>query len=467
MDESVEAKEGTEESHIWQAHSFFRRTISEWADVTGDPDKTRQRLSLLAQALQQHLQVVAINLTGQDDEQLIFEALNDRGTPLLAADLIKNYVFQQCEEIGADVESWSEKYWQEFDDDWWRGEVAQGRFYRSRIDLFLQYWLTMRRQEEIPTDAVFSKFKSHSIESLQDVIGAEFFLKTLRRDADTYRRLVANNEESAPARFYGSVVESLELGAFIPLLLWLASDSHAVPSTEVAKALNAIESWAIRRTLVRMTMRDVNRFVVSILSEIGNHPLDRVGDAVVNYLTLQTADARLWPRNEVLRSQLPSIRLYGNVKQSRLRLILSRVELRHRSDLTEPASLPPKLEIEHVMPRGWRTSWGADIAGDGDRASKRDELVNTLGNLTLVTKKLNVTLSNRPWRDEDVIVYPDTVDPEAGKGKRSLLGEYSILVLNKEVVDPNPDRWTEEKIRNRSRELTEDVIAIWPGASAS
>ena len=36
--------------------------------------------------------LVAIDLTSHDDEQLIFETLNDRGTPLLKADLIKNWL---------------------------------------------------------------------------------------------------------------------------------------------------------------------------------------------------------------------------------------------------------------------------------------------------------------------------------------------------------------------------------------
>ena len=67
----------------------------------------------------------------------IFETLNDRGTPLLAADLIKNYVFQRCEDMALDVDEWSDPYWPEFDDDWWRNQVSQGRLYRSRIDLFL------------------------------------------------------------------------------------------------------------------------------------------------------------------------------------------------------------------------------------------------------------------------------------------------------------------------------------------
>ena len=135
--------------------------------------------------------------------------------------------------------------------------------------------------------------------------------------------------------------------------------------------------------------------------------------------------------------------------------------MQRRSERHEDVSLPEKLEIEHVMPRGWRTYWGADIQGDTDRASKRDVLVDTLGNLTLVTKKLNGTLSNRPWRDADAVVVANS-GRDAGVGKRALLNRYSILVLNKDIVEPHPDSWTEDDIRERAKRLTDAVIAVWP-----
>ena len=269
MDNGLELTDEAKKSRIYQAHLFFASAIRDWADVTGDPDKAQARLSALAKVLQQHLQIVVINLAPDDDEQLIFEALNDRGTPLLAADLIKNFIFQQCDEIGADVDTWSNKYWQDFDEDWWRDQVAQGRLYRSRIDLFLQYWLTMRRREEIPTDALFARFKAHSKEYLRSIDRAESFLMSLRRDAATYRELVTQDSGSPAAAFYSRVVEVLELGAFIPLLLWLISDNHDVPTAQVAKALLAVESTAIRRTLLRMTMKDINNLVVAILKDHG------------------------------------------------------------------------------------------------------------------------------------------------------------------------------------------------------
>ncbi len=448
-------------TRIHQAHSFFVSAIREWADVGGDPDKAKSRLSTLAQVLPQHLQIVAINLSANDDDQLIFETLNDRGTPLLAADLIKNYVFQQCEEIGADVDTWSETYWQDFDEDWWRDQVAQGRLYRSRIDLFLQYWLTMRLRDEIPSEALFSRFKTFADGQLHSITDAAAFLKSLRHDADTYRDLVTKEGDSPAAGFYGRVIEELELGSFLPLLLWLISDNHDVPNAEVEKALNAVESMAVRRTLLRMTTKDFNNLIVATLKALDGRPMDQAGGVVEGYLARQTADSRSWPTDDALREQLPSIRLYGNVKQPRLRVILSALELRRRSDRHESVTLPARLEIEHVMPRGWRTYWGSDIQGDAELAGKRDIRVDTLGNPTLVTKKLNATLSNRPWRDADAAAVAST-GREAGVGKRSLLNRYSVLVLNKDIVESHEESWTEDDIRERSRQLTETVISVWP-----
>jgi hypothetical protein len=449
------------DTRIAQAHGFFREAIAEWAEVTGDPDKALARLTALAKVLQQHLQIVAIDLSGGDDDQLIFETLNDRGTPLLAADLIKNYVFQRCDDLGADVDQWSDSYWRDFDDDWWRDQVSQGRLYRSRIDLFLQYWLTMRIKDEIPTDAVFGRFRVYADEQLASVTDAEKFLAGLRRDADSFREFAQFDPRSARGSFHSRVVEALELGAFIPLLLWLISEEHPTSEQQRDKALLAVESWAVRRTLLRRTMKDVNKLVVSLLKELDQHAGAQVGDAAEEYLRSQTADARAWPTDEELASELPSIKAYGNIKQQRLRAILSAIELRLRTDRHEEVSLPTKLDIEHVMPQGWRSYWNDGTAADHEAALARDHLLSTLGNLTLVTQKLNVALSNRPWTDQAAELVAPT-GKDAGLGKRSLLNRFSVLLLNKDIVEGHEAEWTEDDIKKRSAHLAKLIVEVWP-----
>lgn len=463
MDNDKTVPDHLVDSRIVRAHQFFADAMAEWAaksDASGVVDRAT-RLSALATVLQQHLQIVAIDLAAADDDQLIFETLNDRGTPLLAADLIKNYVFQRCDEIGADVDEWGDKYWQDFDSDWWRVEIAQGRQLRSRIDLFLQYWLTMRVKDEVPTDKVFDQFRKHAKANLDDVASAQAFLARLRSDADTFRDFAQLDPKSAQGTFYARVVEALELGVFIPLLLWVITNAHPVSPEQADRALAAVESWAVRRTLLRRTMKDVNRLVVAVLKELDKAPAGSIGDATVAFLKTQSADSRAWPTDEELLSELPSIKVYGNIKQQRLRAILAGVEHQLRTAKHEDVSLPAKLDIEHVMPQGWRTYWQDGLLHDPVACAERDRLVNTIGNLTLVTKSLNSTLSNRPWKDADAASTPGA-GADKGLGKRALLNKYSVLVLTRPIVDDHEAAWTNLDISERSKVIAATIAEAWP-----
>jgi hypothetical protein len=124
-------------------------------------------------------------------------------------------------------------------------------------------------------------------------------------------------------------------------------------------------------------------------------------------------------------------------------------------------TLPVNLQIEHVMPQKWRPHWSDGIANDSSASGRRDRLVQTIGNLTLLTGRLNASLSNRPWLDSDAAMAAPT-GPEAGKGKRSLIDKYSLLVLNKEIVQKHEKAWTEEDIIARGQAITKDISAIWP-----
>lgn len=465
MDDALTVTPELFESRIVQAHAFFLKAIKEWAEVSGDADKARERLTALAQVLQEHLRIVAIDLSDNDDDQLIFETLNGRGTPLLAADHIKNYIFQRGEDLHADIDAWGDTYWQDLDEDWWRDQVAQGRLYRSRIDLFLQYWLTMRLQDEIGAEDVFSRFRGYASRHLTTLVNAEAFLGALRRDADKFRDFAQMDPETARGRFYSRVVEALEIGATIPLLLWLISDNHAIPPAQADRALAAMESWTVRRTLLRMTMKDVNKLVVALLKHLDKQKRENAGDAVVAFLAQQTADARIWPTDDQVIAQVPQVRAYGQIRQQRLRVVLSAIERQWRTERHEDVPLPVRLEIEHIMPRQWSTYWSSPDTDDPQHAARRSHLVHTLGNLTLVTQKLNGTLSNRPWTDSEMAAVP-TKGKDAGKGKRSLLARFSLLVLNKKIVDDHVTEWTEQDIRERSQELAKTITLIWPRSAA-
>lgn len=452
--------------NIQLAHEFFRVEARKW--ITGveneeaSPASPAERATALATALQSKLVVIAINLAGSDDPQVIFETLNDRGTPLLKADLIKNWVFQEGDRVGADVETWPTRFWSTFDETWWRDEIPQGRRRRSRIDIFLQYWLTMRLRRDVTSDDTFRLFRSHASEAFQDILTAEGFLAELLRDAQTFRNFAEFSPTSAAGRFFSRVVETLEIGATSPVLLWFLSDNHGVPESQIEIGLGSLESWVVRRTLTRKTMKGVNNLMVSALTRLDAAGPDQAGSELRTFLSEQSADARDWPTDTQVIDAVVSLPVYGWIRQNRVVMLLRSVERRLVSSnpKVEDVQIVGRFELEHVMPRGWRTHWNAPPLEQED-ASRRDRLIHTLGNLTLVTSSLNGSLSNRPWNDSDADGLVEGGEPN--RGKRSLLAKFSTLMLNKEIIDGHADSWTNSDIELRSRLLATRIVELWSG----
>ena len=127
------------DARIVQAHRFFSGVAREWlGDIEDDGFETRA--GALVWVLTRGLQLVAIDLTAQENSQEIFETLNARGTPLTAADLIRNFVFQRLDGEGADTAKAYEKDWP-FETKFWEEQVGVGKQYIGRSSLFLNQWL--------------------------------------------------------------------------------------------------------------------------------------------------------------------------------------------------------------------------------------------------------------------------------------------------------------------------------------
>ncbi|WP_181728113.1 DUF262 domain-containing protein [Glutamicibacter soli] len=456
------------EHRIVNAHRFFLTEAERW--ISGNPDEDGEtppgeeslRVEALSSTLQDRLILVAIDLTGHDDSQLIFETLNDRGTALLKADLIKNWIFRRGEQIKADVIRWADDIWAEFDGDLWRAETRQGRLTRSKIDIFLHYWLTMRQQDEFKADQVFRAFTEYADPYMKTPSDAEQFLNELRKDAETFEKFSILEKDTPEGRFYSRVIVNLDMAATTPVFLWLLSANHGIPADQRRIGLEALESWAIRRMLLRLTSKDMNKFAIVMLKMLESCEKHEVGAKLAEFLASQVAETRRWPSASEMKRDLPGRRVYGFIRQDRLRVIFSAIEqdLRLKNSKYEAVTLPEKLEIEHIMPQGWRSHWDPEPKLDAERSQNRDMYVNSIGNLTLVTKSLNGSLSNRPWLDIDAEGLVEGGAP--GAGKRKLLDSYSLLILNKEILTSHPSGWSETDIWERSELLISRICEIWP-----
>ncbi len=422
MTNSAVTPEGFEESLIVQAHDFFRLQIREWIDsVPSDKDR-RERAHGLETALFGLLVMVVIDLAPADDPFVIFETLNARGTPLLASDLVKNYVLQAATARGLPVEELYEQEWKPFEAAWWRTDVQQGRIVRPRLDVFLNYWLIMRTAGEVPSTDVFPVFKSY-VEGNGRSIGD--VARDARSVGATYRGLDGLDPFTAPGTFLYRW-RTIEAGVSTPVLLWLFSQPRDVlDPSRLELSLSALESFLVRRMLCRMTTKNYNELFLELLARLTAADPAVADDVLVGYLAEQTADSRVWPDDQTFESALLDMPLYRLLTRGRLRMVLEALEDAARSALAEEAHVQRgTLTIEHVLPQKWREHWPLpDGADDFDAVMLRERTLHSLGNLTLVNGKLNPTLSNGAWET-----------------KRELLSEHTVLHLNKDLLNGYVDR---------------------------
>lgn len=459
MDDDAEIPTPLAGTRIVNAHRFFVQQITEWADPDGDSAAVQRKLNALVRTLREHLRLVVIDLEQGDNAQVIFETLNHRGSRLLAADLVKNLVFQIAKTQQSDVEYLYRTYWQQLDSDYWRQPITQGRRVRPRIDAFLSHWLTMTLLREIPGDRVFTAFRDH-VTTAPTAIPA--LLATLSNDAQVYARLENLPTDSTAGRFHYRVIRALDSAVTSPLLLWLLRwDTTRLSAQQRDRAITALESWLVRRALVRATAKDVNRTIVDLLRALDRDGPESAGDSVETFLAGQRAESRYWPTDAEVSQVLDETPIYQTLTRPRLRMVLEALEDAYRSPLGEGQSCPRNLTVEHVMPQAWRDHW--PLAEHSEPvALDRDRQVHTLGNLTLVTGKLNPALSNRPWTDTD-----SATNGFGGQGKRSYLLQHSQLKLNAQLVAENEVEWSVAAIRDRGRRLAHKVCQIWPRPSTA
>jgi hypothetical protein len=448
MDSAIAVPADLARSRIAEAHAFFTDQITEWAEVTGDPVKVQRRLNALVRTLRDHLKIVVIDLEPGDNAQVIFETLNHRGSRLLAADLVKNLVFQIAQAQNLNILALYRQQWRPLDGDYWRELTAQGRLYRPRIDVFLNYWLTMKLLREVPNERVFAEFRDQLATSHPAV---DELITEVAQDAAVFARFDKFPVGSVEGTFYYRVIRALDTGAVTPVLLWLLRWPESdLPVEQRHRSLRAIESWLVRRVLARLTSKSVNQVILDLLQALNESGPANAGDRTEQFLASQAADSRLWPDDELVRSSLSAAPVYTALLRPRLRMILEALEDDLRSsDLGEGQPCPRGLTVEHVMPRGWREHWPLETA-DPAAEIRRDQYVHRLGNLTLVTGKHNSSLSNRPWTKI------------ADKGKRDYLFDHSQLKLNANIVKEHPDSWTDADIAARTIALTSRLLALWP-----
>ncbi|WP_063712863.1 GmrSD restriction endonuclease domain-containing protein [Bradyrhizobium japonicum] len=434
-----------------QAHRFFCEQSREWLNEKGS-EMVQARAIAMERSVRELVQLVVIDLAADENAQEIFETLNARGAQLTAADLIKNLIFQRLLESGADVENAYQKYWKDFETGFWEAEISVGRFRYPRSSVFLNHWLVAQTGEEVVAREVFDRFKRFVDHDAR--LPMQHLLKQIHEAAGIYRTFTeaAFKEGGSIDRLglFGYRTGVLESEVIKPLILALLDPRGApVPAAQLLKALDVIESWMVRRALVRATAKGYNQLIAELVSQLGKWDRSAVGDRIESFLAGQTAESRYWPDDAELVQEITDLQAYRRLRRGRLRMVLEAIEDHLRGwhngkqGLGGERVARGKLAIEHVMPRKWQQHWPPQ---DSDE-EERERLIHTLGNLTLLTGKLNSTVSNGPWSGTN--------------SKRMGLEGHDVLLVNRDLLKKAGAKWDNDTIRRRTQELASLLAEIW------
>jgi uncharacterized protein with ParB-like and HNH nuclease domain len=431
---------------IPNAYLYFCDTFDEWLGPAGT-EEFRKRLDALYSTMRDDLHLVIIDLEANDDAQEIFETLNSLGTPLLPADLVKNFLFHRAELENEDTRKLYGLHWKKFDAEkgYWRKEVRQGRLKRPRLDLFLGHFLTLQRREEVIIAQLFSAYRDLIRES--NGANAAAHMKHFSSYADVYESFEQFAPESREGLFFYRL-EQLDTTTVFPLLLEVVN-RYNVPDRrgDFHQILNDVESFFVRRVVCELTAKNYNKLVIELLRELHNAD-DFSASAIRRFLLKQESDISRWPSDDEFKKAWDELLFYKKLKK-KARMILEALEVALHTGKTEKVTIESTLTMEHLMPREWERHWplsAADGTPEADEQTEhRDKLLHTIGNLTLLTKELNPSVSNGPW-----------------DRKLEAILKHSALNLNRSLAK----RWDEAAIQARTEALFKTAVKIWPRPSA-
>ena len=434
---------------ISRAYRYFSERIDE--AVSGEDDAVAACLDLLKKM--NSAIIVQISVSSHSDAYVLFESLNNRGTPLTAVDLIKNSLLANLKvkdesELDAYFDQW--QYMLELLGDDYK---TQERFFRQSYDAFRRTvnMPFVEGEARYPLGAVATKSNLLSIYEAQVKRDPSATLDWLVENAKVYSKFIqADDEDDGELE---DVLFDLSNVQGVPSYLLLLNLMKRQEELEIGKpdlveVCALLTRFFVRRNLTDMPpTRDLTRLFIRIIEETDDEGLkgsDLVAGIRSRLVAVSATDALFEEhlRGPIYESNPDTTRfILATLAKSSVTKEMKGLWERYKSGTYV-------WTIEHVFPQGRNIpdSWVEMMAG-GDRA-KAEELqnkyVHTLGNLTLTG--YNSTLGNLSFEEK-----------KCRKDKSgNNVGYLNGLNINASIADH--DVWTADDIVARTNSLVPDVL---------
>lgn len=381
--------------------------------IAPDADQYSELMEVVNQ-LEKRVQILVAVATGIQEAYVIFETLNDRGADLTTADLLKNYLFSAS---GAYLSTVEHKWVQ-----------LESAFEKPEDLVRLIRFELISRKGAVRTSKLYRAIQ-------EDISGsgvtANAYLSRLVKAKDTYVALRDPDSdywksEKVDVRDALLAYRRFQFESSIPVVLaafatWDFDDA--------CKLLNKVLMWSVRALFAGNIGAKLSEDV------FGSTAASISSKTATNQPQVRAKLDRLVPSDPEFTADFAR---YGVMPSSRVKYILGMIERVESAAAGRDTSAidwsSRGVTIEHIHPK----SKPGMLTGGNTAAT----LVETVGNLTLLEKKLNKDLGSK-LPAEKAVVYQE-----------------SSFTMTRGL--DGLDSWTEASIRERTERLAQLACQAWP-----
>jgi len=449
-----------------KAYGFLKKTLENYVEQFGGKD-TQARLRVLHDLYQNFvtgMKVMAITSPSKSEAVSIYMTLNDRGIGLSPSDLVKSILIEY---VSKDSKGNGFLNPREVVEKW--GEIVENVGEES-LDQFLRHYQLVYGWREIKSNKdgdgpnlikvrerdIFTRFEAqikgssnHSASNPRDI--AYRILKDLQAKSETYQRFirfdpVQNNdviqkEFDLTFRGLASISDSYRIA-----MLAFFDENLNLEMSELKVWINLVEALSIRWILVGGNAQVLE----NLFQEIA-----------IYALALRSEKKATEHLNELFNKNFQSDDVISNrlgepLDDSRLtRYLLFKIN-ENLGGNTRALKFDPKIiHVEHIAPdkmtNQWRTELQIQAHDSEDASSEYDQIVERVGNKTLLEWKINSSI-----KQKEFAIKKNGVKTKKGKNKG--YKDSSILLTTDLLSLP---KWSKDSIDQRTAWFTEAFHIIW------
>lgn len=399
---------------LWTSFDFFNNRLTK-ASKEGT-------LRALCSGLE-GLRIIDVPLTeGIDNAQEIFESMNSTGLDLTKADLVRNFVLMN--ESPTEQNRLYKDHWQPLED------VFRGKPHSRKFDPFLKHYLTIKRGNIPTARRIYPDYKLLANEHLKTKRKDEL-MSDLTLYGEQYKAVAFCSSWDTPLNAALADLRVLNTEVVYPFLLKMyhAFVEGEIPSADATSVVRCVESYIFRRAVCGLASSGLNKVFGALTKNVA--PPHFVANTVKDFRSVR--DGFRFPSDGEFRTELNARDMYTF---DYARYGLWKLENSKRSNGSINFD---DIQVEHIMPQTLTVEWKKHLGSKCDEIHRMCK--NSLGNLTIVSSHDNPGMGNKLFKD---------------KVEYFVKGGY---VLNGMLRGSD---WGRQEIDNRTKDLAEDAVALWP-----